>query len=948
MHATLGKLQRYTLNKPLTFRCATCRRTNVSSSVVTVSGDWSQLLCGGCYGRQAAPQVSTARTPAPREPTGRPQPETHRTASPLPRDMVWLAALHRSVVEGKQLSPSERELHRRRAGEPSSIAAIRYAELLVDLEIRIAGLNGSAAEELTVTREELGLRREEAVDTFRAASHARSQATSDGSIEEPVEARVIREVAPHTFDKAFAKALRRRGVRVGALEPPTADVWTWLQAYDEHPVELPAEVKRLRKLSPEDFAREAVAEVNRWECDQAMAHPAVAEQWAECTEEIVTELVRARRSLEADLSGGVGQGVVPRLRRAGEAYARGSARCLEAQLVMAELRAQASRLHRARKVPMARAGSVAEATMAVRQADPALARQVDRALEEHRKSCPKRTPGERHAGCASSIARVVRSRLQPVDLPRSAQPETREPEAREHATDEARSSLPPQGGHEQAAFLCPELLKQVPTDVARVVGAVDVSYNDAGQFGFAWVTEHGELGTGTDRAVNDHDACLHAVCRAVLDLGGELSSVHVVCRDERAASVVRYVVRNRLVPEALGFPVSERTRDLLRSLISRSGKAFVTADNCPQPHRGPAAARRLATVALQSTRDSRGAQTVKSLADEISDELRRVAESQASRLPKQTGTAQRIAGDFDAGQLRWTVAVGRAQIGGGWCALPDGLTALPTDRKHIRIGVNHPGQTKQGRIVESDVEVRRLGGQWELHGVAWPRGLLPGTVVTFQWRPNDELVLATTDLLPRPQRVDDLTYRHRYDIRVVVRENAPGADDEGGTPDLSDTGWVLRTLRKLGHLSPDGSAILAEAALLTNCLQLGLPPSRANRIQPALEDLIRDRRLGRVRGSLDQDGLPSYPPRAGQKPAGLLRFAPKVVSLAPHPDHRKEEPVPRRDHWVDGFVRRLPAGAHASPEQIEAHREAVRTAKIVDRALPDGFTYVRRHRRRAR
>ena len=228
VHATLGKLQRYTLNKPLTFRCATCRRTNVSSSVVTVSGDWSQLLCGGCYGRQAAPQVSTARTPAPREPAGRAQPETHRAVSPLPRDMVWLAALHRSVVEGKQLSPSERELHRRRAGEPSSIAAIRYAELLVDLEIRIAGLNGSAAEELTVTREELALRREEAVDTFRAACHARSQATSVSSFEEPVEARVIREVAPHTFDKAFAKALRRRGVRVGALEPPTADVWTWL------------------------------------------------------------------------------------------------------------------------------------------------------------------------------------------------------------------------------------------------------------------------------------------------------------------------------------------------------------------------------------------------------------------------------------------------------------------------------------------------------------------------------------------------------------------------------------------------------------------------------------------------------------------------------------------------------------------------------------------------
>ncbi|MFD6563872.1 hypothetical protein [Micromonospora profundi] len=138
VHATQGRLQRYTLNKPLTFRCVTCRRTNVSSSVVTVSGDWSQLLCGGCYGRQTAPKTSSGRTPALRGTGGKAQPEAERTAaSPLPRDMVWLAAMHRSVAEGKQLSPAELDLHRRRVGEPASIAALRYAELLVDAEARM-------------------------------------------------------------------------------------------------------------------------------------------------------------------------------------------------------------------------------------------------------------------------------------------------------------------------------------------------------------------------------------------------------------------------------------------------------------------------------------------------------------------------------------------------------------------------------------------------------------------------------------------------------------------------------------------------------------------------------------------------------------------------------------------------------------------------------------------
>ncbi|MFI7552803.1 hypothetical protein ACIBQ2_23995 [Micromonospora sediminimaris] len=763
-----------------------------------------------------------------------------------------------------------------------------------------------------------------------------------------MEVRIIREVAPHTFDIAFAKALRRRGMRVDLREPSTSDVWMWLQTRDKRTVELPAEVTRLRRLDRSDFTREAVADVNRWECDQSMAHPAVSEQWVDCTEEIVTELVRMRQLLEADVSSGRGEGDLRRLRRAGEAYARGSARCLEAQLVVADLRAQANRIQLSSTVAKARVAAAVEAHDVVRQTDPALARQVDQAIDEHRKSCSRRASGERHVGCAPAIARMVRSRLQPVDLPGNAQPEDAAAgEDAENASGDSIAAVRQDANH-LTTFICPELRKQVPEHVARVVGAVDVSYSDGGRFGFAWVTEHGEVGTGVDRAVNIHDAWLHALCRTVLDLGGELSSVHAVCGDERAASVLRFVVHKRLVPEALGFAVSARTRDLLRSLAPRPGKVFVSADTCPEPHRGPAAAQRLGSAALQSTRESRGAQAVKVLADQVSDELRKVAESEEPPPSQQVAAAQRISGTPDAGEIRWTMAVGRAQVAGKWCPLPDEMTTPPADRDRIRMRIDHRGLADRTEQTESNVEVRHLGSRWELHGVAWPRGLLPGTLVFLRWRPRDELILATTDPLPRSQRIDDLTYRHRYDIRTVVRENAPGEDQEGGTPDLSDTGWVLRTLRKLGHLSSDGSTILAEAALVSNCLALGLPSHRASRIPAAVRDLIRDRRVARIRGSLDKNGLPSYPPRAGQRRAELLRFAPTVVNLAAVPSPRQEAPVSRRDHWVDGFVRRLPAGAQASPERIEAHREAMRAARVVDRPLPDGFTYVRRHRRRTR
>ncbi|WP_328374373.1 hypothetical protein [Micromonospora zamorensis] len=853
--------------------------------------------------------------------------------------MVWLAAMHRAVAEGQQLSPAEQELHRRRVGEPPSIAALRYAELLVDAEVRIAQLTGSSAEELVATREELALRREEAVNTFRAACHARNQPALDGSPEDPVATRVIREVAPHTFEKAFRHALKRRGSPVEALEPPAANLWSWLQTQSKRPSALPEEVKRLSKLDLADFIREAVAEISRWECDQSMAHPAVAEQWAACTKEIVTELAQARRSLEADLSGGTGKGIVARLRRAGEAYARGNARCLEAQLIVADLRAQANQLHWSLRVPKARADAAAEAATAVRQADSARARQVDRALEEHRKSCRERNPRQNHSSCSSSIARLVRKRLEPVDLPGSTQPEAQEP-----AVDNAAPSKPPQDEPEAAAFLCPEMLKQMPTDMACVVGVVEVAYSDAGRFGFAWVTEHGELSTGADRAVNDHDAWLRAICRAVLDLGAELSNVQIVCRDERAASVTDWVVHHKLVPEALGFPVSDRTRDLLHSLITRPGKIFVSVDVCPKLHKGSASAKRLASVALGAGSDAGGAQRVKTLADRISEELRDLAESRAAMLPEQIGFSQWLSGGGDARELRWRTAVSRGQLNGNWCALPDGSRMPPTNGERTRLVVRHPGQQARTGQTEGDVLIRQVGERWELHGVVWPAEVLPGTVITFRWRPSEGLITATTDLLARPEQVDELTYRHRYDIRTIVRDNAPGADD-GPVPDLSDSGWVLRTLRKLGHLSPDGSAVLAERALVRNCLELGLPRARVERIPPAVARLIEDRRVTRVRGGLDSEGLPSYPARTGQTPVDLLRYAPRVVPVGPPADQRKAKQAPRTDHWVDGFVRRLPAGAQASAESVEAHREAVRAAQVVDRALPDGFTYVRRHRR---
>jgi hypothetical protein len=95
--------------------------------------------------------------------------------------------------------------------------------------------------------------------------------------------------------------------------------------------------------------------------------------------------------------------------------------------------------------------------------------------------------------------------------------------------------------------------------------------------------------------------------------------------------------------------------------------------------------------------------------------------------------------------------------------------------------------------------------------------------------------------------------------------NAPGSDQHGDVPGLSDANWVLRTLRILGYLSADGTATLAEAALIRNCLRLGMPASRAGRIGRAVGQLLRSGQLHRVTGSLDQHGRPWHPAQVGQR-----------------------------------------------------------------------------------
>lgn len=968
-----GRLQQYELHSPVAFRCSQCRRDTSTRTVATLDWDWSTLVCEGCHGKLSAAKHGEPAGPIVLEPWKPSVPEPRKapvmgkavpaasaripqqkregwrgTPQALRRNLKQLAVILRERAAGSALNFDEQRALKALADDPVLPVALRYAEALVEGEA-MAGNRGRGVPSYgrTLTQQRIAAVRQWENRYYARLTHARRMTV----VPERLSVLVLRTIVGEKYDRALSAVLRQRGLRPDALNAPAARLWSWLVKADSDQAygvsALPQAVRQLLNMHDKAFAQVVMADAAGTRPEAALEHPALVERWAAGVGEVELRLRSVRNQCAKSLAKPVKKGErgngFRKLEAAVRAYALASARAQKADFLLKELRLQVELTYRQEKFQRFRIARLEEAAEAIYRADPALAAEVKRASAEHRATCSRWSARDPCVSCAPQVVALVRERLSLSGKASKSTEEATEPTVLNGAAPDAEDAT---CAGDWNSFICSDLRRQVPARAGRLVGVTEVRYDaGSGRFGFAWVTEHGELRTGTDRAINGHDASVQAACHTALDLGGGLSSVQVICRDERAASVVNHVVSTRYVPDELGFPVTERTRKLLKALTGCRGKVVASVNTCIGSHRGPVRAEHLAVLVLGAGSKQGGAEKVKAAADRISNELRDLAQSPEPESSEKIGQARWMPGGFDAGELRWRAALRRVHLVGGWTVLPDGLQSPVADRQPLRLVVDHPSRKLAPVRTESEVLLRRVGGQWELHGIDWPRGMLPGTLVTYRWRPGEKLIRAGSELLPHPSRIDELTYRHRYDIQVVTRENVPGADQEGTRPDLSDAGWVMRTLRTLGHLSADGSAVLAEAALVRNCLELGLPEDRTERIHATVEQLIRERRIRRVAGSLDRTGQPSYPPRRGESRVDLLRYAPRVEHVAPPPDHRGVEQPNRRDHWVSGFVRRLPPGAHASDEQMDAHREAVRAAEVVDRPLPDGYTYVRRHRR---
>jgi hypothetical protein len=277
-------------------------------------------------------------------------------------------------------------------------------------------------------------------------------------------------------------------------------------------------------------------------------------------------------------------------------------------------------------------------------------------------------------------------------------------------------------------------------------------------------------------------------------------------------------------------------------------------------------------------------------------------------------------------------ALWQADLDGGVCAVPEECVEALRDRERIPLVLEHRehGITPRTRVFETSL---REDVEWQFGDLEWPSDLRPGVLVTVSWQAAKNELLVRTVALEEPLRVDGVDYYHEYDPRVVTREFSAGD---------SNRGQVMHAVRRQGRVYADGSAAFAESGLAAAC-GLGRGARGSFLLRNAVDQLIREGYLTRVPGSVDAAGYPSYPAVDGQKPAELLFYAP-LVEPAPYPGEPGAAGADRRDHLVNGFVRRLPPGAQPSEKQLTLHEQAVENAQVAAGLAP-GYTFVKKHHR---
>ncbi|PPK67026.1 hypothetical protein V5P93_003365 [Actinokineospora auranticolor] len=298
-------------------------------------------------------------------------------------------------------------------------------------------------------------------------------------------------------------------------------------------------------------------------------------------------------------------------------------------------------------------------------------------------------------------------------------------------------------------------------------------------------------------------------------------------------------------------------------------------------------------------------------------------------------------------QISWTVALRAEHIDTGVLALPrPAAHMLVGDRRDgtcMRLLLNHDGHqldvTDATQMATADLH----GSPAVLSGVSWPMDFFPGILLTVTWPRNTATLRITSTLLDMPVTIDDeLDIEHCYDPRIVTRDALDRTS--GASATLAQR--VLRAVRRLGLLEPDGVARLARDHLAQQVY--GSSTEQTERAIDVVVAQLRERgTLTQVTGSRTAGGI-AFPAVAGQPVVPLLCYTPTVVAGPTRP--RRFTRLDARfvgTHAVTGFLRRIEHLGHsASPHARAAYREyRARHGLAGPAELPEGWTFVRPHER---
>ncbi|UNZ22184.1 hypothetical protein HC362_29340 [Streptomyces sp. 891-h] len=279
----------------------------------------------------------------------------------------------------------------------------------------------------------------------------------------------------------------------------------------------------------------------------------------------------------------------------------------------------------------------------------------------------------------------------------------------------------------------------------------------------------------------------------------------------------------------------------------------------------------------------------------------------------------------------------------------DGLRYLGLERVPARLELSHPGGELDPSEEAQEVLVDLTEGSGMLRNVQWPIDFFPGLCLYIQWPRGGTAFRVHTVELEDPVEIDGQLIAHRYAPAVLTREGAPGSDRDGDSSVGLDTRrLVLRAVRRFGRLTPDGHALLDRSALPRGVYDTAPAPHQVTALEQAVEELLVERHLFPAVGSRGADGEPHYPAREDEPTIALIGYAPNPV-MVPRPGSGFGRPaqVGGVEHFVHGFLRRLPPNSEPTDAQRAAYREHCRHVGKADGwELPTGYTFVTAHFRR--